>query len=452
MATVNKFKQLDISALRSDYTKGWLVARNPLRVLNHLEQLKKYIQVAEFLYLSTECDDKNILEINIEILKKHQKKEIDTDTAINLIYSTIKNKRKNLSKTKIKELLISIFPVAQIEFHPTDLCNLACRGCTYGHDRKAKEKENVFFYRNLEKLKGFKPQSIVIVGGGEPTLYKDENREFNDLTEYLEHIFPGTRFGLITNGTYFPGVSGLHAFDWVRVSIDAASPYMYQFFRGKNFFDKVCHNLLCFLATPVKYVGCGFLFSKINISEYVTSIRFFYELVKDLDHQYLNKFNMQFRPLRQDPKDEGRPFPEAISVNDIRCVLRELVKLAATNEEIFNFIKMQTNAEIVEKGNTHHPLDFLTCHYTLIFNILRANGDIYPCFITTDQREFCLGNILTDPPETISLNKLLIACKNGLICNPLQCRQCHINHIIEEGIRGNLMPLDSIEVQKNPFF
>jgi len=339
-----------------------------------------------------------------------------------------------------------------MEFHPTDLCNLSCSGCTYGHDRSTKKGKDVFPFNGLEKLSALNPQSIVIVGGGEPTLYKDKNHTFTDLTRSLRNILPKAKFGLITNGTFFPNSADFSCFDWLRVSIDASTPNMYKTFRGKDFFNNVCQNLLLFLTTPVEYVGIGFLYSKINIGEYVECIRFFYGLVKSRTPQYLKKFNIQFRPLRQDPKDEGNHFPEAISKNEIDSVFKKIYQLANTGKDIEDFIKNQTNAEIVEKGNTHHPLDFNMCYYSLIFNILRANGDIYPCFITVDQDEFCLGNLLTDPPEKISLNKLLIAGKQREICNPFQCRQCHINHILDGGLKGNRLPSDSPEVKRNPFF
>lgn len=444
---------LSIDSLKGDYDTGWLVARNHYRVLNHLPLLQNYSNVAEQLYLSYECSNKEIVSDNFKILHKHQAGIISTQEAIIQLHNKLKLYDRVITIDTIVSLLRNIFSVPHIEFHPTDKCNLSCRGCTYGHDCiKRQNRKDVFPFDFLYKLKEISPKSIVIVGGGEPTLYRFKDTRFNELILKIRELLPLVQLGLITNGTVFLKGDWYKEFLWARISLDAATRETFNNFRQRDLFDKVCHNLLSYLNTIIPYTGIGFLYSKMNIFEYVAVIEFLYAFIKNNAPEALKKFNIQFRPLRQDPKDKNKDFPEAISPKDIDNTIDSLLRLVSSSEEIFHFVKYQTNAETVEGGNTHKPLNFSRCHYSLIFHILRANGNLYPCFITVDQPEFCLGNVIRDLPETIALNTLYIAGKLHDICNPVQCRQCHINNILEKGLKGELRPPASKEIQENFFF
>jgi radical SAM protein with 4Fe4S-binding SPASM domain len=272
------------------------------------------------------------------------------------------------------------------------------------------------------------------------------------LVNQIRILLPSTKLGLITNGTTFPEGDWYKEIEWARISIDSATRKTFKDVRQKDFFNEVCGNLLRFIETPIRCVGVTFLYSHMNIHEYVPMINFFYHFIKKESFYNMKKLTIQFRPLRQDPKDEGQIFPEAITKKEIDLVVQELLTIASTNEEMFNFIKSQTNSVVVKNGNLHKPLEFTRCHYALIFHILRANGDLYPCFITVDQPSFLLGNLITDSLETIALNSIYIAGKLQSTCNPEQCRQCHVNNLLERGLTGDIPPSISHDVQTDPFF
>jgi sulfatase maturation enzyme AslB (radical SAM superfamily) len=127
-------------------------------------------------------------------------------------------------------------------------------------------------------------------------------------------------------------------------------------------------------------------------------------------------------------------------------------ELAGASEELKAFLRNQTNITAVLGGNTHLPHEFSRCYYSQTFKIVRANGDLRPCFIRVVEPDFKLGNIINDSLETIALNTLYIAARRKLHCDSLGCCQCHVNYTFEQGLLGNLQPSASPEVQQDPMY
>jgi sulfatase maturation enzyme AslB (radical SAM superfamily) len=92
------------------------------------------------------------------------------------------------------------------------------------------------------------------------------------------------------------------------------------------------------------------------------------------------------------------------------------------------------------------------CYYSETFRIVRANGDLWPCFVRVAEPDFRLGNIISDSLETIALNTLYIAARRKPHCDSLGCCQCHVNYTFEQGLIGGLMPSTSPEVRRDPMY
>ena len=224
--------------------------------------------------------------------------------------------------------------------------------------------------------------------------------------------------------TFLPAGNWPNRYSWIRISLDAASSKTYKNFRGKNFFNKVIKNYLQYLDFDVPYVGISFLFAKSNIHEYAQVAHFIYNLVKKEKPQHLNKVNIQYRPLRRDPYEYHKEFTEAVTQEQIQTAVKEVLELAKTSQQMEKFLKEQTNITAILGGNSHPPLDFNRCYYSQVFKIIRANGDLRPCFIRVTEPDFIIGNIHRDSPETIALNTLYIAAKQKPHCDAHGCRQC----------------------------
>jgi MoaA/NifB/PqqE/SkfB family radical SAM enzyme len=293
---------------------------------------------------------------------------------------------------------------------------------------------------------------MVIIGGGEPTLYKSGNYRFQEMVEEICNTHPGIVLALVTNGTHKPPGDWPSRLSWIRLSLDAATEDTYSAFRGKPMFNRVIRNYLSYLDYDVRYVGISFLFARSNIHDYAAVARFIFQLVKEEKPHALHKVNIQYRPLRRDPYRYDKPFTQAVTLEQMQRAVSEVRELADSSQEMKAFLRNQTNITAILGGNAHPPHEFSRCYYSQTFRIVRANGDLRPCFIRVSEPDFILGNIRTDSLETIALNTLYIGARHKPQCDPHGCRQCHVNYTFEQGLKGNLRPSTSPEVLADPMY
>ena len=386
--------------LVGDNEKGWLVSRNPQKVLNHLSLLQ-------------------------------EKKKLE--------------EKEQLTPEEQKEYLT----VGHIEFHPSDNCNLSCTGCTYAHDRR--EPERVFFpLDGVGRLAELNPESVVIAGGGEPLLYSDNGKIFSDLLKEMRKQMPKTKFALITNGTLKYFFTNWGEISWVRISVDASTPSTYTKFRGKSLFERVIANFLEYLDTPIENVGMGFVYSTINIHEYVEFARFIYNLVRDKKPEKLHKVNIQYRPFKEDRIGIANPYK--ITPQQVQSTVERILIMTQQYPDMIPFLKEQTNIESFVGGSIFQPYRFTECNYSKIFRIVRADGELRPCCIRVLEPELSLGNILTDSPEKILGNLRRVYSCEIPYCEPRYCRWNYTNHLLEEGLSGRVSPSSNPLIQNDPMF
>ena len=442
-----------LSDLENNPEEGWGVSRHPLKPLNHLDYLMGKEKIAETLLLHNLRTPPAIFERNYARLDQHQKGALSTEQVVLSLQHELHAYGTQKSAAEIRELLQEFATVRHMEFHPSDVCNLKCLGCTYGHDNPATKPLPINFpFAHIEKISTLQPRSMVIIGGGEPTLYRNKQNGFQELIENIIQFNPDITLALTTNGTFKPKGSWPNQFSWIRLSLDAATPETYRAFRGKNHFHHVVSNFLDYLDYDVPYVGISFLFAQANIHEYAAVAAYIFNLVKKEKPQHLSKVNIQYRPLRRDPHNYHLSFEEAVNQGHIEKAVQDVRALANSSGELKNFLKNQTNVTAILGGNTHPPHDFSRCYYSETFKIVRANGDIRPCFIRVVEPDFHLGNILHDPLEKIALNNLYINARRKPHCTSHGCRQCHVNFVLEQGIQGNIKPSQSPEVLADPMF
>jgi MoaA/NifB/PqqE/SkfB family radical SAM enzyme len=103
----------------------------------------------------------------------------------------------------------------------TSACNFSCPFCVDSkliHARKSLTLEEV--EKTVDTLYSHGLLSVILIGGGEPTLHKD----FGEIVRYLK----GKRLqiGIVTNGSRLEKIEAvteaLEEKDWIRISIDAA--------------------------------------------------------------------------------------------------------------------------------------------------------------------------------------------------------------------------------------
>jgi MoaA/NifB/PqqE/SkfB family radical SAM enzyme len=129
--------------------------------------------------------------------------------------------QRNATKTDDRDILPDFSPVS-INLDLTSSCNFACPHCVdskiinTGEFLKLEDIK-----RSVDTLKSHGILSIILLGGGEPTLHKD----FGEIVRYIKS--KGVQLGIVTNGSRLSQVKNivdlLEKEDWLRISLDSGS-------------------------------------------------------------------------------------------------------------------------------------------------------------------------------------------------------------------------------------
>ena len=398
-------------------------ARDTRKVMSHGIMIGAQERIADRLGLNPGTPSYRRVR---DVLLKHHFDSFDKDKAVRAIA-----KANNLSPDVVPGMLEQFATYGHLELHLTDLCNLNCVGCTYSEERK---KENVLPFQSIAKLGELRPASIVVVGGGEPTLYKNNGHSFSDAIHRLTETIPhGLHIGLITNGVELPPLEDGWAdhVRWMRISMDAATPETFERFRGRNRQQKVLNHFLQYLReTRIGQVGVSFLYSQENADEYAEFIIKVFDMVRKDCPKELPRVNIQFRPLRcPDPEDNKK---YAVNKTQIDAQLGKLSSECQRSPELAGFVRRQTNAYAILGGNVHPLLCFLACRYSSVAGIVRATGKIITCFCKVGRREFIVGELPKLDLTTLGLNKMLMrTLLSAEECNAATCRMSFVNKVLE---------------------
>lgn len=355
---------------------------------------------------------------------------------------TVKQILKISEYSSIKDLIDSLHCYAEVqhaEIHPTDNCNLNCLGCTYQNQHSISSIKEQFPLSSMDSLKKINPKTIVIVGGGEPTLYKNLNFTIDDFILHLKKALPNSHFGMITNGTFLAPGDWLKHLEWIRISIDSASTNRYAQMRGKNLFDKVIINLHRYLKSDVPKVGVSFLYSKFNYDEYFDFFLSIFNRVSLKEPDLLHKLQFHFRPLRHKDNKIDIDHKDYISNVEIDKISRQIQLYLKKNREIINFLQNNTNIYAYLGGNVQPVYSFERCFYSRVFHIIRPNGDLLPCSWVCDKKEHIIGNILQDSAISIALKKIFVTEFINDKCKKELCLQNHVNYILDLALNEKIV-------------
>jgi len=113
------------------------------------------------------------------------------------------------------------FSPVSVNLDLTTACNFACPHCVDSgiiNTGEYLDLENI--KSSIDRLKSSGLLSVILIGGGEPTLHRD----FEDIVRFIKER--DLQLGLVTNGVrldrVFPVADLMSDHDWVRISIDAA--------------------------------------------------------------------------------------------------------------------------------------------------------------------------------------------------------------------------------------
>ncbi|MBP6943966.1 MAG: radical SAM protein [Candidatus Omnitrophica bacterium] len=420
-----------------------LVARNHARILNHRALIGRKIAIGRLIgVVESGFYPAEAVKKAASILARLQSGKTGVAQALDGIYALNKFGKVKLSRARFDAYLGMLVGAGHIEFHPTDFCDHECVGCYY-KDRGNDVMPFEYFRKILDT---YRPRSVVLVGGGEPTLYKYKNKGFADIVSEIKNYDAGIQIGVVTKGTHIPGGDWQRHIDWIRVSIDSSSPETFFMSKKRDAFRKVLDNYFRYLHGPIPHAGLGYLVWSGNIHETHELVKLVYGIASEKYPSLIEKMNIQFRPMRP-----GADVPEKVRKNhvsqDMICAKGQVEKAVEAFEKYLHddtglskFILNNTNWEKVSEGNglrAGKPFD--KCYYCMSFRIFRPTGEVYPCFVRVSDPEYLLGNFMDPSPDEllkISLLPFLYFNKLGAFCSEDKCRMAWLNNIAENGIKS----------------
>lgn len=263
-----------------------------------------------------------------------------------------------------------VYPIT-VEIDPTNVCNHRCKWCVSIEAHTGEVLEVERFRTLIEELKASDVKSIVLKGGGEPTTH----------THFIEMLDCACAsemgIGLITNGSMPRRGTReriVECCDWVRVSLDAATPQTHREIHGTSDFTRILQNVEYLTQNSTgTMVGLNFVAEPRNHHEMVDFAR----LGKQIGAAYVT-IRCVFDPTK--------PLSD-----DMRAAMRSAALAAkAIEDESFrvflgNFTDRYLNADAT--------FPYSKCLGPNLIGIVGGDGEVYACCFLRGNKRFSFGNV-----------------------------------------------------------
>jgi MoaA/NifB/PqqE/SkfB family radical SAM enzyme len=312
------------------------------------------------------------------------------------------------------------FP-ATLSFLLNDSCNHRCIGCDAIDFKSNKSFPFERVPALIKDLKEMDCMNVEFCGGGEPTLHPD--------FEKIVKLFYENDFilGLITNGSLIRekiiDTDFLKCFNWIRISLDAATPEMHKRIHGTNDFNQIVQNIKDLVKINKEKNN-----SKLNIS-----IRFLlYDFnVGDMIQMYNLSENLGV---------------DAVNFRSARnCEHQITPEQAEKYERFLKVLKEESNNKIDVFGTLKKStLKTKQCYLHWFWAIVTSAGDVLLCCWYQDRYDtHVVGNVFKDNLVNIYKGEKYrkvaekLNCDKKLLklCDLYDCRYHKYNEIYEEWLR-----------------
>ena len=316
--------------------------------------------------------------------------------------------------------LFSNQKVKFVEIHLTNQCNLNCAWCSY----KNVDRSTHLKFDDLEKTASLLPDEVLIAGGGEPTLYEDDGRTFNDAVLKLAELLPKTKLRLITNGTIIPSGEWINTIDEISISLDEPRRSCYRGSKGKDLFNSIWQNMLWYLKeSPIPSVRVTAIYDKTRVGRSLQLARklskAFDSLVKRnrLSSTKAENFRFMMFPMACDESPDAPYASTELTSGEKDKWRKKIERIKADDPRFWKFISEHTNVALQPLKDLGIPS--VGCCWPLADYILvGADRKYYPCFAASSSfRDHNLGSVCQDP------KKLLAKRKRKFHDIPRRCRQ-----------------------------
>ena len=305
-----------------------------------------------------------------------------------------------------------------IDIYLNDTCNLHCSFCV---TKKGTSNLPINASRYLKQLR---PSVMSITGGGEPSIYRYEEKKIEDFIHTIDEKIP---LGIMTNGVELINESVFPRIEWLRVSINAATQNSYLELHNRDFFDRVLKNIITYLNSPIKKVAMGYVFTPASFKEMCLLSKVVIDRIFPhvLDKKDQEKLTLQFRPVVDNDYHRFE-----LTQKDQQALREEIDKLSSAEKE---FLILQSNImEALDNGCYDLSSSFDRCFVSLLQMNIDAQGNAYPCPQKAHLFEDSYGNIF-EKDFFKTLPSRLKNCFEKKNCHTCPCcAQARINALFEK--------------------
>lgn len=357
------------------------------------------------------CDGNLTLDDVAEEILKERKGEVSRDELFSFVSSMLEANflflKPPLPPKKVER---GFERLRQLYFHITKACNLRCKHC-YVEAGKPLENEltSVETLRMIDNFAELGGEQLIITGG-EPFLRREMLYEvFRKAREVgIEKIFVETNGTLISN----KDVDICKKYDVeLGVSLDGAVQKTNDYIRGMGNYEKTINTIKMLVNAGVK-VAIGMTLMKPNIEEAEKMVY----LAKDLGVNSLSFTILREVGMAEANRDLLLSFEEMYSA---------IVSMWRKAREVGVPTKLEDQFKSLEKLT---KIDMCGVGKELL--LVSSNGDVYPCNMFLEFKEFKAGNIREQRLEDIWKNSEVLNVFRHLSVLDIEgCKICELKFV-----------------------
>lgn len=310
-----------------------------------------------------------------------------------------------------------------VEIHLANRCDQRCRWCTY---KERFDRASINF-ADLDAIAVLRPEEILIVGGGEPTLYRSGDKTFNDVVLRFRQLLPHTKLRLITNGVAIPRGPWAREIAEVSISLDEPTAREYSESKGTDAFRTVLRNIARYLQGPIPNVRVTMLYNAARLPKAIPLAMKLWKLLRTLKAQgrisasRAHQLTFMLFPMADDSLAEDPYRGTESTPAEKREWGARLGQLRHKDPAFWRFILHQTNLSTQPLRDLEAP-SATRCFSVSNYVLVGADRKIYPCFSACAAfPEHNLGSVDQSPERLLQRRKQLFAhpaarCARG--CRP----------------------------------
>ncbi len=260
-----------------------------------------------------------------------------------------------------------------VEIDPSNRCNHRCDWCVSFESHTGEMLDYALFSRLIDDVHTMGVRSIVIKGGGEPTIH----RRIDDMLRLVADR--GLAQGLVTNGS-LPRAGTLDVVldtcDWVRISLDAAGRDTHRAIHGSRDYERIIANIGHLTDHARRtLIGLNFVAEPRNHREMLA----FAQLGRALNVDYVS-IRCVFDPARP------------LAAKTRAGLRRQAAAARALQDEHYRVFLGDFTEQALDAG-PRRPFPYRRCLAPNLVGVVGGEGDVYACCFLRGNPAFSFGSL-----------------------------------------------------------